>query len=205
MYALWTITHEQITGYIQILNIFYRLKPLLYSSIIKYFFHDPNTTYIFNSIMYQYLEQWGNTRTYKGIKPLIWKLMSLWRHENINISRLELQMVQNYALQLTLESQYISLSTPQNNSGHLILVMTLNIQGMQQHSWLRHYATSWKVACSFPDEVTGFFNWPNPSSCTTELGSTQPLTELSTRKLPEGEVWPVCKADNLTATCVPTV
>jgi hypothetical protein len=25
---------------------------------------------------------------------------------------------------------------------------------------LRHYATSWKIADSNPDEVIGFFNWP---------------------------------------------
>jgi hypothetical protein len=37
---------------------------------------------------------------------------------------------------------------------------------------LRHYATSWKVAGSIPDEVIGFFNWPNPSSCTMALWST---------------------------------
>jgi hypothetical protein len=31
-----------------------------------------------------------------------------------------------------------------------------------------------------------FFNWPNPSSRTMALGSTQPLTEMSTRKIPGG-------------------
>jgi hypothetical protein len=31
-----------------------------------------------------------------------------------------------------------------------------------------------------------FFNWPNPSSYTMALGSTQPLTERSTRKIPGG-------------------
>jgi hypothetical protein len=30
--------------------------------------------------------------------------------------------------------------------------------GMWQHSWLRHYATSQKVAGLNPDEVTGFFS-----------------------------------------------
>jgi hypothetical protein len=40
----------------------------------------------------------------------------------------------------------------------------------------RHYATSLKVAGSIPDEVTGFFNLPNPSSRTIALGSTQLLT-----------------------------
>jgi hypothetical protein len=34
---------------------------------------------------------------------------------------------------------------------------------------------------SIPDEVIGFFNWPNNSSRTMALGSTQPLTEMSTR------------------------
>jgi hypothetical protein len=36
----------------------------------------------------------------------------------------------------------------------------------------------------FPFEVLGFFNWPNPYSRTVVLGSTQPLTEMSTRNLP---------------------
>jgi hypothetical protein len=31
-------------------------------------------------------------------------------------------------------------------------------------SWLRHYATSRKVAGLIPDEVIGFFSGPNPSS-----------------------------------------
>jgi hypothetical protein len=35
------------------------------------------------------------------------------------------------------------------------------------------------------------------------LGSTQSLTEMSTRNLPGGKVWPVLKADNLTAICEP--
>jgi hypothetical protein len=53
-----------------------------------------------------------------------------------------------------------------------------------QRSWLRHYATSWKVAGSNPDEVIRFFNWPNPSSRTMALGLTQPLTKMSTRNVP---------------------
>jgi hypothetical protein len=35
-----------------------------------------------------------------------------------------------------------------------------------------------------PDEVAGFFNWPNPSRRTMTLGYTQPLTEMSSRNLP---------------------
>jgi hypothetical protein len=33
------------------------------------------------------------------------------------------------------------------------------------------------------------------------LGFTQPLTEISTRNLPDGEALPARKADNLTAIC----
>jgi hypothetical protein len=33
------------------------------------------------------------------------------------------------------------------------------------------------------------------------LGSTQPLTEMSTRNLPGGKEWPGRKADNFTAIC----
>jgi hypothetical protein len=39
----------------------------------------------------------------------------------------------------------------------------------------------------FPDEVD-FFSLHNPSSRTMALGSTQPLTEMSTRNLLGGEM-----------------
>jgi hypothetical protein len=54
------------------------------------------------------------------------------------------------------------------------------------------------------DEVTGFFNLPNPSSRTMAMGSTQSLTEMSTTNLPGSEIRPTRKAD-LTAICEPTV
>jgi hypothetical protein len=44
-----------------------------------------------------------------------------------------------------------------------------------------------KVTGSVPDEVIGFFNSPTPSNRTMALGSTQPLTEMSTRDLLGGE------------------
>jgi hypothetical protein len=37
------------------------------------------------------------------------------------------------------------------------------------------------------------------------LGSTQPLTKMSTRNIPGGEGRPARKADNLTAICEPIV
>jgi hypothetical protein len=46
-------------------------------------------------------------------------------------------------------------------------------------------------------------NLPNPSSCTMALGSSQPLTEMSTRNLPGGEGRPTRRAGNLTAICEP--
>jgi hypothetical protein len=57
--------------------------------------------------------------------------------------------------------------------------------GAQWRSWLRHYATSRKIAGSSPDEVD-FYNLPNPSSRNMTLGSTEPLTEISASNLPKG-------------------
>jgi hypothetical protein len=55
-----------------------------------------------------------------------------------------------------------------------------------------------------PDEVD-FFNLFNPSSCTMALGSTHPLTEMSTRKFPGGKKRPARRADNLASIYVPNV
>jgi hypothetical protein len=49
--------------------------------------------------------------------------------------------------------------------------------------WLRYCATDRKVAGSIPDNVIGIFHWHNPSDRTMDLGSTQPLTEMSTRSI----------------------
>ena len=43
-----------------------------------------------------------------------------------------------------------------------------------------------EVAGSIHDEVTGIFQWLNPSGRTMALGSTQPLTEMSTRNPSSG-------------------
>jgi hypothetical protein len=66
---------------------------------------------------------------------------------------------------------------------------------------LRHSATRRKVAGWIPDEVIG----PKPSSHIMALGSTQSLTEMSTRNLPGGKVRPEPKAHNFTATYEPTI
>ena len=53
-------------------------------------------------------------------------------------------------------------------------------------SWLRHCATSRKVAGLISDGVIGIFRWHNPG-CTMALGLTQPLTEMSTGNIFWGE------------------
>jgi len=52
--------------------------------------------------------------------------------------------------------------------------------------WLRCCATNWKVAGSIPDGVSGFFIDINTSDSTMAVGSTQPLTEMSTRSISWG-------------------
>jgi len=53
----------------------------------------------------------------------------------------------------------------------------------RRRSWLRHCATSRKVAGSIPDGVTGIFHWHIPSDRTMAFGSTQPLREKSTKNI----------------------
>ena len=50
-------------------------------------------------------------------------------------------------------------------------------------SWLRHCATSRKVAGSIPDGVTGIFYWHNPYGRSMTLGLIHHLTEMSTRNI----------------------
>ena len=76
---------------------------------------------------------------------------------------------------------------------HLILhLVTLNILtyphylGTAVAQWLRRCATNRKVAGSIPDGVIGILHWHNPSDRTMALGSTQPLTEMSTRSISWG-------------------
>jgi hypothetical protein len=77
--------------------------------------------------------------------------------------------------------------------------------GTRERSWLRHHATSRKVAGSSPDEVDFFFNLPNLSSFTMALGSTQPLTEMVPGIFLGGKERPARKADNFTDICEPIV
>ena len=49
--------------------------------------------------------------------------------------------------------------------------------------WLRCCATNRKVTGSIPDGVNGIFHWHNTPNRNMALGSTQPLTEMSTRRI----------------------
>jgi hypothetical protein len=65
----------------------------------------------------------------------------------------------------------------------LDIIPLLIATGPRWRSWLRHCATNRQVAGSIPDGVSGIFHWRNPVGRTMALGSTQPLTEMSTRNL----------------------
>ena len=67
--------------------------------------------------------------------------------------------------------------------------------------WLRCCATNRKVTGSIPAGFIGIFHWRNPSDRTMALGSTQPLTEMSTRSISWGWRRPVRKNDNLPPSC----
>jgi len=59
-------------------------------------------------------------------------------------------------------------------------------QGTAVAQWLRCSATNRKVAGSIPDGVIGIFHCRTPSDRTMALGSTQLLTEMSTRSISWG-------------------
>ena len=70
----------------------------------------------------------------------------------------------------------------QNHPSRYATVYTLK-PDTRWHSWLRHCVTSRKVEGSIPDGVIVIIHWRNPSGQTVALGSTHPLTEMSTRNI----------------------
>jgi hypothetical protein len=73
---------------------------------------------------------------------------------------------------------------------------------IQYRSWLRQNATRRKIAGSVSYDANGFFNLPNPSSCTVALNSTLPLTKTITRILHLVKALP---ADSRLTTSTPSV
>jgi hypothetical protein len=88
--------------------------------------------------------------------------------------------IQLHFAKILLQDRQYKYSWVYLSGGKLIIVVWV------QFAW-SEAATSWKVAGSIPDEVIAFLNKPNPSSRTMALGSTQFLTEMSTRNLPGGK------------------
>jgi hypothetical protein len=77
-------------------------------------------------------------------------------------------------------------------------------RGTRYRSWLRHCATSQKIAGSSPNEVVGFFRFT--SSYQPHCGpGVYSASDKSTRNLSGGKRRPARKADNLTAICEPIV
>ena len=78
----------------------------------------------------------------------------------------------------------------ESNRRHPILFFKMHciftLEGTRWRSWLRHCATSRKVAGSIPDGVIGIFHVHNSSGRTMAPGLTQPLTEMSTRNISWG-------------------
>jgi hypothetical protein len=71
---------------------------------------------------------------------------------------------------------------------HTYVNTYIRIWGTAEAEWLRYCAINQKVAGSIPDGIMGFFIdiYVNPSDRTMALGSTQPLTEMSTRSISWG-------------------
>jgi hypothetical protein len=88
-------------------------------------------------------------------------------------------------------------------SCHLSVLQAYLLPTSSPCTCLRHYVgRSW---VRIPMTSFRYFNWPNASSRTIALWSTQPLTEMSTRNLLGGKAQPLRKADSLTDICEPVV
>ena len=72
-----------------------------------------------------------------------------------------------------------------SNSVHFVIYY-VSANGDRGSTVLRCCATNRKVAGSIPNGVIGIFHWHNPSDRTMALGSTQPITEISTRSISWG-------------------
>jgi len=69
---------------------------------------------------------------------------------------------------------------------YFIYFFLTELKGTTVAQWVRWCATNPKVAGSIPDGVIGIFRCHNPSDRIVSLGSTQPLTEMSTGSISWG-------------------
>ena len=84
---------------------------------------------------------------------------------------------------MTSYKDYCNISVADSALGELRSELTADDDDARR---LRHCATGRKVAGSIPDGVIGIFHVLNPFSRTMALGSTLPLTEMSTRDISPG-------------------
>ena len=106
-------------------------------------------------------------------KPLIPYLPETQRHENT-------YLVGNFHRHKTKDGNFV------RANDRIILKMYLKLVGTAVSQWLSCCATNRKIAGSIPGGVIGIFHRHNPSDRTMALGSTQPLTEMSTRSISWG-------------------
>jgi hypothetical protein len=101
-----------------------------------------------------------------------------WHCYEINLEPISETMTpQNYS------ADYYSKHTSQNNLLHSKLSAFMSAVLMRYS----HYGGMLQAGRSrvrFPTRSLGFCKWSNPSNCTKVLGWTQPLIEMSTRKVP---------------------
>jgi len=90
-----------------------------------------------------------------------------------------------FRIQIRRQLIEVYLGLPQIFNTNFKTVLHIN-GGTRWRSWLRHCATSRKVAGLILDGLIGIFHSHNPSDRTMALGSTQPLTEISTRNVSWG-------------------
>jgi hypothetical protein len=120
----------------------------------------------------------------------IW--MCLWKH----VEKIKVFFHAAFYTKWNYENAQGSFDLSKSNSSRDLNTRILHCLSIQPHKFNALH-TQVKVDL-VPDEVIGFFNWPNPSSHIMALASSQPLTEMSTKNPPGDKGWLARKADNLT-------
>ena len=120
-----------------------------------------NTHFVSNKIFPKSVPLWDNIQKYGRARLLTNDIYIIWQMRFVILKNL------------------LNFNINFNNYCH-------KFWGTGVAQWLRCCATNRKVAGSIPDGIIGVFHWHNPSNHTMALGSTQPLTEMSTRRISWG-------------------
>jgi hypothetical protein len=132
---------------------------------------------------------------------LTWAYSSILKMEAVHSTDISVNFYQTTRRHITQDTTLYSINrhNPKSHTENKIDSLLLRIVG---------WGTTLQAGRSrvrVPMRPLYFFSWPNPTSRTIALGSTQPLKEMSTRNLPEGKGRPALKTDNLTAIYEPIV